>query len=134
MSTLEQRVAALEEMAAYPLLAISAEEWTEEQQEEFRKALAEGTGQAKPFRNSAWKVLPQRQPLSKDDIRQLVRECVTVVKPGETLILRCGREWTPQQMREIQDMVDATAEWRGLGFKVLVVPADELGVAEAAHG
>jgi hypothetical protein len=68
--------------------------------------------------------------LSEDQVRQLLRECVTVVKPGETLILRCGREWTPQQMREIQDSVDAMAEFRDLRFKVLVVPADELGVAE----
>jgi len=71
-------------------------------------------------------------PLSPAEIRSLLRECVTIVKPGETLILRCGRYWTPNQVREIQDMLDHAAEWRELGFTALVVPADELGVAEAA--
>ena len=126
MSTLEERVAALEEMAlAQPVTA----EMTEEQAREFERDWQEALSKPQHLL-----VPPQHPPLGEDEIRQLLRECVTVVKPGETLILRCGREWTPQQMREIQDMVDATAEWRGLGFKVLVVPADELGVAEAAHG
>ncbi len=47
-----------------------------------------------------------------------LRQCVTVVKPGETLVIR-GRDWTPNQVREIQRVVDAKREDGTIGFKVL---------------
>ena len=75
-------------------------------------------------------VLPPRF-LTEDRVRQLLSECVTVVKPGETLVLRMGREWTPSQMREVQDMLDVVMEDRELPFRALVVPADGLGVAQS---
>ena len=107
--SLEERVAALEEMAlAQPV----APEMTEEQAREFGRE---------------W-----QKALSEDEVRQLLRECVTVIKPGETLIIRGDRNWTPNQVREVQDSLDHMAGWRDLGFKVLVVPGEELGVAEAA--
>lgn len=66
-----------------------------------------------------------------DQVRQLLAECVTVVKPGETLILRLGREWTPRQFRELQDALDSAIQYRDLPFQALAVPADGLGVAVA---
>lgn len=72
-----------------------------------------------------------KRTLSPDEIRALLRECVTVVRPGETLIVRAGREWTPVQVREVQDMLDWATEDRHLPFKALIVPGDGLGVAEA---
>jgi hypothetical protein len=69
--------------------------------------------------------------LTEDEVRQMLSECVTVVRPGETLLLRCGRDWTPDQAREVQEWMDRAIEWRDLGFKALVVPADELGVVGA---
>jgi hypothetical protein len=65
-------------------------------------------------------------PLTKDEIRQLLRECVTVVAPGETLVIR-GRDWTPNQVREIQHSVDFMSEEGMIPFKVLIVFGDELG-------
>ena len=69
--------------------------------------------------------------LTEDEVRHLLSECVTVIRPGETLLLRCGRDWTPDQAREVQEWMDRAIEWRDLGFKALVVLADELGVAVA---
>ena len=98
---------------------------TDEQAAEFRERFAEVAAE---YRLT---ILP-RSSLTEDEIRQLLRECVTVVKPGETLVIRGDRDWTPNQMREVQDMLDAAVKWRELGFTVLVVPGEELGVAEAA--
>jgi hypothetical protein len=53
-------------------------EWTPEQAGEFRRAMAEA--------------------LTPDQVRQLLRECVTVVKPGETLIVRVPVTWSPEQV------------------------------------
>ena len=67
--------------------------------------------------------------LSRDEIRQILRECVTVVKPGETLIVR-GTNWTPGQTREIQQVMDEMRELGIVPFKALAVFGDELGVVE----
>lgn len=126
MSTLEERVAALEEMAlAQPVTA----EMTEEQAREFERDWQEALSKPQQLL-----VPPQRPPLGEDEIRQLLRECVTVVKPGETLVIRGDRNWSPNQMREVQEMLEHMIQYLDLHFKALVVPGEELGVAEAAHG
>ena len=126
MSTLEERVAALEEMAlAQPVTA----EMTEEQAREFERDWQEALSKPQQLL-----VPPQHPPLSEDEIRQLLRECVTVVKPGETLVIRGDRNWSPNQMREVQEMLEHMIQYLDLHFKALVVPGEELGVAEAAHG
>jgi hypothetical protein len=72
-------------------------------------------------------------------VRALLSECVTVVKPGETLVIRVTG-WTPEQADLYQEYLDATAAAIGAGFRVLVVIGDELGIADpkpergAAHG
>jgi hypothetical protein len=70
--------------------------------------------------------------LSPAQVRYLLRECVTVVKPRETLVVR-GTNWTPAQTREIQQVMDEMYELGIVPFKALAVFGDELGVAEA-HG
>lgn len=71
--------------------------------------------------------------LTLDEVRQLIRECVTVVKPGETLIVRVPMNASMQQIHEYQDRANAVLEDHGNPFRVLVLPAEELGVAEAGQ-
>jgi hypothetical protein len=72
--------------------------------------------------------------LGPDELRRLLRECVTVVGPGETLVVRAYDYMTPRQVRELQAAADAMCEYRHLPFSVIVVPGEELGVVEAARG
>ena len=68
----------------------------------------------------------ERPAITPDLIRAMLRGHLAVVKPGETLLLRTT-DLTPNQMREYQDAF----RWLDdLPFKVLVVHADEMGVAE----
>ena len=124
--SLAERVAALEELIAHPMMAIGAPaaEFTEEQEAELREALASLDG--KPFELH---VIPPRPLLTPELAGELLRECVTVVKPGEALVLRT-ENWTPNQVREYQDVLDRWHDGGGLPFKVVVVIADELGVVE----
>ena len=125
--SLEDRVAALEEMLAHPVRFIlpSRDPLTPGQEAELRET-AEAALKAGPYRH---RVIIQPPPLTPGEVRQLVRECVTAVKPGETLVVR-GRDWTPMQVREIQRAVDAMHEDGVIGFKVLAVFGDELGVVQ----
>jgi hypothetical protein len=67
--------------------------------------------------------------LRPGQVRQLLRECVTVVKPGETLVMR-GCDWTPEQVRAIREWMDRERESGRISFRVLVVPGDELAVVQ----
>ena len=159
---LEERVTALEECARYPLRMYVPkwEPLTEAEEAEVRESIAEAAGIGPPGRGlkpfdlaplteeqeaelrrgfdatmqapAAHRVIQQPPPLSPDEIRQLLRECVTVVKPRETLVVR-GTNWTPAQTREIQQAMDEMYELGIVQFKALAVFGDELGVAEA-HG
>jgi len=62
--------------------------------------------------------------LTSDALRQLVRECVTVVRPGEILVLRPGAQFTPDQLSEIQEMVNWWLKHNAPGIKALVVPGE----------
>jgi hypothetical protein len=103
---------------------------TEEQVTEFRERFAAAVKQpgAHELR------FLSRGPLSRDEVRSLLRECVTVVKPGETLIIRGQPEWTPVQVREVQDALNSIREDGNLPFRAIVVPGAELGVTEAGDG
>jgi hypothetical protein len=73
--------------------------------------------------------------LTANQIRTLLRECVTVVRPGETLIVQVGETWTPQQMSEAQRALNWEDE-TGKGywpFRVLIVPGTGLGAAGLTH-
>ena len=69
-------------------------------------------------------------PLSPDQVRSLLRECVTVVKPGEVLVIRAPGDWTPNQLREYAEHLEYYAG--EMGIRAMVVAGDGLGVAEAA--
>ena len=69
-------------------------------------------------------------PLRPDEVRQLLRECVTVVKPGETLVIR-DRNWIPSQVNEIQRWMDDEHESGRISFKVLALIGEEMAVTEA---
>jgi hypothetical protein len=117
----------LEEAAMTAPLRAYVPSWTpltEAEEAEFKVALGEAAKLPLPLR-----IMPEPPPLSPDEIRQLLRECVTVVKPGETLIVR-GTNWTPGQTREIQQVMDEMHELGIVPFKALAVFGDELGVAE----
>jgi hypothetical protein len=68
-------------------------------------------------------------PLTPGEIRALLRECVTVVAPGETLIIRVLSSLTMQQVAEYQRSVNVALEYLGCPFKALVLPAEGLGIA-----
>jgi hypothetical protein len=125
-AAIKERVAALEECILFPL-RMYVPKWeplTEAQEAEFKESIA------KVAKEMPLRVTLEPRPLSLGDIHCILRECVTVVKPGETLVIR-DRNWTPSQMREIQQWMDADRESGRISFKVLVVPGDELGVVEA---
>lgn len=67
--------------------------------------------------------------LDRETVRQLFRECVTVVQPGETLIVRVPVTWTAQQVRAYQEAMDWDQQ-EGRPFPVLVVAGEGLGIAE----
>jgi len=121
---LEERVAALEEALANPLRAYipSWTPLTEAEEAELRESITEAAKMPPRF-------LRQSAPLTRDQVRQLLAECVTVVKPGETLVIR-GRDWTPMQTREIQQVMDGLHEDGQVPFRALAVFGDELAVAE----
>lgn len=119
---LEERVAALE-----ALLLPREPGWTPEQAEEFKadfeRHLSEGPFDLRKY--EPVRLLPPGPVLTSEVIEAALRECVTVVKPGETLVIRC-RDWTPGQVEQYQEYIDA--EWRELPFRVLMVIGDELGI------
>jgi hypothetical protein len=120
--SLEERVAALEEMTAHPLQMATAPELTEEQAREFEREFQGALGRAQKLH-----ILPPRQPLTEDEVRQLLRECVTVVRPGEVLILRVGPPgvFTPDQLREYQDSVTWWLDHNAPGVQALVVIGED---------
>lgn len=78
--------------------------------------------------------LPQRKPLGPDEVRQLLRECVTVVDPGQVLIVRIDPDdgFTPRQVREIAEVLHVSAE--GAGIRAMLVIGHEIGTAKPAPG
>jgi hypothetical protein len=129
--SLEDRVAALEaelDRLRHPLVAIEPLNLDPEERKqfaaEFEKAMA-------GISSEPLKALPPVMLLTADQVRECLRQCVTVVAPGETLVLRTWH-FTPVQVREYQRALDAATLHDVIPFKVLVVSADELGVAEAA--
>jgi hypothetical protein len=70
-------------------------------------------------------------PFTREQVRQLLSECVTVVKPGETLVVRADQDWTPNQVREVQDWLDCWHFDGNLPFRVIVLPGEEFAVMKA---
>jgi hypothetical protein len=125
-------VAALEEFAGKFANRVTAPEWDAEQiarfQEEFEAA-------AKEFPLHQMRLLPSPPPLTPDQVRQLLRESVTVVQPGEVLFFTVGDpDMRPTQIRAIQDVINWWLADNAPDVKVLVLPHGEMGVAEPMVG
>ena len=118
--TLEERVAALE--AAISMAG--AEGWTDDQVAEFQAEL--DRCMADP--GHGLRVLPHRPLLTPETARELLRECVTVVKPGEILVIR--GDWTPGQVRELNDWGEWWTEHCAPEVKILFTIGEEFAVAE----
>ena len=71
-----------------------------------------------------------RATLSPDEIRALLRECVTVAKPGEVLVLGVPDSWSPRQVNEAQCWVDEWLRGNAPEVKMLLMPAGRMAVAE----
>lgn len=120
MRALEDRVAALEAALAPPAVQ-APEQWTDGQIEEFKAEwhrLASIPG-------ARW--LPPGPVLTREVVEAAVRECVTVVKPGETLVVRC-RDWTPDQAGQYMEYFGYMAQAGEIPFRPLVVIGDEVAV------
>ena len=117
--TLEERVAALEELIAHPLMTIEAPAWTDEQVAQFKAEFERYPG------SHEVRLLPPAPVLAPETAKALLRECVTVVSPGEALAIRVPEGWTPQQVKHYQEYASAVAP-----FPVLVVIGEELAVAK----
>lgn len=118
--TLADRVTALESLL-HPWK--TEPEWTPGQVEEFRSEFA----QLMETPGVRW-LPPGRPLLTPETARALLSECVTVVKPGETLIIRAPESWTPQHVEYYQEYADAATGSGRISFPVLVVIGEELGV------
>jgi hypothetical protein len=131
--TLEDRVAALEaelERLRHPFIAIEPLNLDPEESKRFAREFKEAVAAAydQPF--PPLKPLPPVMLLTADQVRECLRQCVTVVGPGETLVLRVWG-FTPNQVREYQESLDVAMKYGAIPFKVLVVIGEELGVVEA---
>lgn len=67
--------------------------------------------------------------LDPDEACALLRECVTVVAPGETLVVRVPDWWTPQHSHEFMRYF----EQAGFPFRMLLVQGEEFAVASAGE-
>ena len=131
-TTLEERVAALEAalLPGLPLVPFDMAPLTEEEEAELRREFKETMRDKGPF---AYRVLPSPPPLTPDEIRQLLRESVTVVKPGEILFFTPDDpNLTPTQLREIQDVIKWWLAENAPDVRVLVLPHGEMAAAGAA--
>jgi hypothetical protein len=120
LDDLEARVAALEGLARAPLPMQFSEEQAGELRQQ-REAACAGPQE--------YKILPQPPPLTPDELRQVLRECVTVVRPGEVLVIRAPEDFTPDQLREYQEYVAWWLEYNAPEVRCLVTIGEELGVA-----
>lgn len=79
----------------------------------------------------AWIAESSPAALTPDAIRQLLRESVTVVKPGEVLVLRCPEDWVPSQVSEMHDCVNWWLRENAPDIRAMVIPHLDMAVAEA---
>lgn len=65
--------------------------------------------------------------ITAEQAREWLRENVTIVKPGETLVIRVNG-LTPSQVHEYVESLNAATDTGYIPFRCLVVDADELGI------
>lgn len=126
---LEQRVAALEATLERLTQPFAQHEWTDEQIARFKE---EFEAAAKEFPQHEIRRLPSSPTvLDPAAVRQLLRESVTAVKPGEVLFFTCGDpNYTPMQIREIQDWVERWLADNAPEVRAMVLPHGEFAAGE----
>lgn len=126
-TTLEQRVAALEALAC-PQITLNGPPWelSPEEMDRLRADIEKAVQQ--PLR-----IIPPPPALSPDEVRQLLSECVTVIKPGEVLILRGRDGWTPEQVGEVHRAAAVWLEENAPAVRALAVPPMEIAVMPAGE-
>lgn len=128
-SPLERRVATLEAilLPGQSLRPFGMPPLTAEQEAQLKRDFDETMRGPLTYR-----VLPSPPPLTPDEIRQLLREAVTVVKPGEVLFYSYGGpNGTPGQIRELQDWISGWLELYAPDVKALVLPHGSMAAAES---
>ena len=78
--------------------------------------------------------LPVTDAPSAEQIRDWLRASVTIVKPGETLVIRCPASWAPSTVRELGDFLRVWSEDAGDPFRYVILPPVGLAVAEQVPG
>ena len=121
-AALQARIAALEAALIAP--GIQPEEWTDEQVAEFKARFAEAA------ERHEMRLVPPPPTLEPGQVRHLLAECVTVVAPGETLVLRCPEGWTPEQAEEIAEHARRWVKANEADIRVLVVPHLDMAIMQ----
>jgi hypothetical protein len=117
------------EIAAEAAGTAPSVQMTGEQVAEFNKRFEEQAVKRSAHRAV---VLPSRpKPVTPDELRAFAREFAVVVRPGETLVIRMGNDYTPSQLRELHEALNHPA--MELPFRVLVVPGEDFAVAQGAE-
>ena len=77
--------------------------------------------------------MPTGQVVAPGELRALARRYITIMEPGEVLIVRVPASWPPRTVRELNEALTAVCSDpnRDLCIKVLVVPGDGMAVATA---
>lgn len=122
--TVEERLAALE--TALGMRASMTGEQVERFKATFDRCMGDGA-----FERRQVRLLPPGPviTLTPEHVAQLLSECVTAVKPGETLVVRVPDWWTPNQVDEYQRcwLHPLAAD---CGIKAMAVCGEELGVVQ----
>jgi hypothetical protein len=97
----------------------------EAQAAELRRQLDEVTAQHRH-------PLPVPPALGPGELRALLRECVNVVEPGDLLVIRVPADWTPAQLRDLEEHVNWWLASNGDHIRALLVPAEKIKVLHPA--
>ena len=78
--------------------------------------------------------MPDAGALTEDEVRQLLRECVTVVRPGEVLVIQMPWDAPAEAIYQFGERVHAVMQDMSPSIHTAVIPAVSLGVVEAPDG
>ena len=132
-TALERRVAALEATVDRLLQPPVIAEFPPMSDAEVARFREEFEAAVKQFPQHEMRLLPSSpRILDPEAVRQLLRESVTVVKPGEVLFFTVGDpNCTPNQLRELQYAVSGWLEDNAPDVKALILPHGEMAAAES---
>lgn len=99
---------------------------TDEQAEEFKAEFERRWAERK---HEPLKLLPPRPLLTPEIARELLRECVTVVKPGEVLAVRLPLDMDSGDIARARGY--ALEVERQSGIKVAFIPGEEFAAVSA---